>query len=391
MIDNGNFIENDTFRSGDEFHFNACVGQNGINTIDTYGYGYDEGTKKLIEAAIEDFSDFLILPIVFMARHRIELFLKRNIRITEEYCSIISNSRIYDSKMQEKHDLQKLWEYLKWLCEKDKRLQETLTTLEPFVVDYFKVDLTGQTFRYPFSLMGEHHLDNLYHINLLIFRDRYLGMSAQMENMDYIAPTILYEYQQGTFTNALSRWDIETISKKLPPEREWNRPSFDTVRNKLKEEYNLSSNQLSKAINIIKNHREFTANINLLNPVEEINEEDVSFLLKSYINFTEKKQKGKWHEAKQLIIEEMFNQLDSNAIFAWLAFYDIGYFDNCRYPGSYVYSEEYIKLIDRHKKEAKDPHFYVFCKLFGSRKELDYIKKGMKKCGQTHLLSKFPI
>lgn len=74
--------QNSTFRLGKNIHLNACVGYNGFPNIHTYQLGYYKATIALIESANKNSydADALVYPIVFSARHAIELFLKKQLR-----------------------------------------------------------------------------------------------------------------------------------------------------------------------------------------------------------------------------------------------------------------------------------------------------------------------
>ena len=63
------------------------------------------------------------------------------------------------------------------------------------------------------------------------------------------------EYRLGTYFKNISRHKIYDIAKELPDFEKWNESSFDDVRSDLKKKYDLSSNDLCKIINIIKDSR----------------------------------------------------------------------------------------------------------------------------------------
>jgi len=93
---------------------NAAVGDNGMQDDQTYGEGFDLATKLLIEEAKKAPMkvDAIIYPLLFCARHRLELFIKRQIKMT----SIIK-------KIEEMHihDLNKLWTVLREKANKTDR------------------------------------------------------------------------------------------------------------------------------------------------------------------------------------------------------------------------------------------------------------------------------
>ncbi|MDZ7641695.1 MAG: hypothetical protein U5J62_06720 [Desulfurivibrio sp.] len=102
---------NKTFNIG-EVHLNACVGDNGLQDLEIYGQGFDFATKSLIEAAKEEFTeiDACIYPLVFCARHRLELFLKDQLVKLKR---IRENPGITEKKLIQTHDLKNLWDLYK--------------------------------------------------------------------------------------------------------------------------------------------------------------------------------------------------------------------------------------------------------------------------------------
>ena len=76
-----------------DFLYNACVGNNGWISINTYISGYQAATLVMLESALESIStrknvpdnaemwniDTAIYPILFSARHYVELYLKQKI------------------------------------------------------------------------------------------------------------------------------------------------------------------------------------------------------------------------------------------------------------------------------------------------------------------------
>ena len=107
------------FRTGSDIHLNACVGYNGFPSIHTYQHGYHQAVVSLIETAKKDSwdSDSLIYPILFCARHSIELFLKKQICVLSNVKAITMN-RESENMLLTEHSLDSLWQNFKELLEK---------------------------------------------------------------------------------------------------------------------------------------------------------------------------------------------------------------------------------------------------------------------------------
>lgn len=77
----------------DDFHYNACVGNNGWTGIRAYIHGYQAATLVMLESVLKSvnsrkdvpedanywYVDTAIYPILFSARHYIELYIKEKI------------------------------------------------------------------------------------------------------------------------------------------------------------------------------------------------------------------------------------------------------------------------------------------------------------------------
>jgi hypothetical protein len=415
------YKSNKTFGNGLNFKFNACVGKNGFSDIFDYQFGYQLAVDLLIESIKQNtgYIDPLIYPVLFSARHSIELFMKKTINHLEAI------NKMIDKRIQLKnhilfHDISILWNYLKSLASFDKRIKELVDQLDEYITDYFDIDLTGETFRYPFDTNNRHHLDDFSVINILKFEERFKEMSSIIEYINYLVEKLQDEYSVGTFICGLSRHEIEEISKKLPQKNEWCKPDFDIISTKIKSEYNITSNKsYSKILDLIKKHKEFSCNIGIINISTVLSKSDYDFYKGEYLslvnnykfnspqamNYNEVRKFLRRTKTKKIFdsikerIQNIFlikknnqkkshmmvkndfvaiivNKLSLESIAALCAFHDIGYFN--------LYSEQYEKAVNFYLNE--DKYFSVFSKLADGYNRVIDIEKGIKKCGQLHLL-----
>ena len=415
------YKSNKTFGYGIPESFNACVGQNGYINIYDYQFGYQTAVKLLIDSIKKDSGlvDPLIYPLLFSARHCIELFLKRSIHLLEGINKMINENILFKNHLLI-HDISVLWNYFKSLSTFDKRISEQVNLLDEYVCDYYDVDLTGETFRYPFDTNNRHHLDDFSVINVLKFEKRYYEMIEIIEIINSLLDFLYIEYNTGTFSSGLSRSEIEQISKKLPQKTEWMHESFDDISNKIKNEYNITSNKkYSKILNLIKNHKEFSFNIGIINVSTKLTKDDYDFYKKEYINSRDGKPpqgiketdlnkimksykrsiyRGKikkifnkvtvlffgksikykkpYLERKNEFIDIIMNKLSLESIASLCAFYDIG--------RDKLYSETYEKAYNYYS--SKEKYDLIFTHLSDGYKRIEDIEKGIKKCGQIHLL-----
>lgn len=417
--------ENDTFKTDNPDFLNACVGQNGYNGIYSYELGFGTATEILLEHVKNNSGlvDALVYPIVFSARHKIELFLKTIIekfaRITDmKQTGARTNIRTHT------HDLKILWETAEELSSVDVRFSESIELLKPFVEDYFSVDLTGETFRYPFaSSSNEHHLEDLSCINLYTFENRFKQLSLIAEYIHRQLDSITEEYSLGTHTPQLSREQLESIALSLPPRNEWGSDEFIKLRDKFTENLNISRKNYSAALEKIQTHSEFARHIGLTCEKSGIKKANIEFYINTLNEYHSKSTKDEerepdniesvlkkikktpfkrcWNFVKRffkcskasnpkrnsenlrrlLIIKNNFadrlsENLPHSALVAIATFREIGRYNE--------YSEKYEKIESYYaQKTSKDIAFNF---LLDNKLNLDYVFKGIKQTGQIQLL-----
>lgn len=373
------YRNNDTFSFGVNTRFNSCVGENGTNDIETYEFGYTHAVKLLIDSLKLNsaYVDPIIYPLIFCARHSIELFLKKTVRILEELNTQTGNSFI-PINVTKTHDLKRLWEHFIELSKFDERLLPCVNDLNPYIIDYYDIDLTGEVFRYPYDQDQTHHLDDFSCINILVFEKRFSNLSDIKERITYHLEYLEEEYKQKTYTGKINRAIIELISHDLPARNTWNDSKFCEVKDTIKEKYKISSNTLVKIIRIIDSHREFSSNIGVVLPVTDLLKNDYDIYRAQYFDYQKniKKQMDRV-QYKNDITNTIINSINSNAISAIRAFYEIGFHR--------IYSEEYDLLITHFSK--KDPFDIIFFDLLDGGRNIELIEKGMACCGQLQLIS----
>ncbi|UYA60795.1 hypothetical protein NAL19_2690 [Pectobacterium sp. F1-1] len=208
------------------------------------------------------FVDAIVYPICFNARHFIELFMKDSIR---NVSTLGPNPTQTDAIAT--HDLNMLWGKFAAAIAHDNRLLELGMSLEEIFKEIADVDNTGMTFRYSRDLGENVHLPNIEHINLGALGDRLREMFKQTEEFSLCLSILQQEYSQGTYTEKLHRANIEAIAKRLPPHEKWAE-QLKSVKKEICEALGLSSNDFSKALVLIKQHREFSALIGLELPLQ---------------------------------------------------------------------------------------------------------------------------
>lgn len=286
----------------------SCIGNNngGLGNQDyTYGFGlatdlllalanYDYILKNLeggddYENRIYCHEDPLIYPILFNARHFIELSLKNNI---EKFINLLYEFENLDKSENNKsnkfkhhclgsfksvdlvksintHSVLNLFQSLHKVSitidrEIDKFFQEH-TVIETLINQLDFYDPNGETFRYRTS--SDYKEDNLEKLGGLIDRQNFSNQFEKIkdffEQLDFLLKVKISDFRTGTWTSKLSRNDLIIISKKLPNHIDWGNNEFETIKKSIMEEYDLSSNDFSKALDKIKENRYLMLNIGL--------------------------------------------------------------------------------------------------------------------------------
>lgn len=373
------FYENDTFKLGENIDFNACVGNNGFIDLYTYQCGYYKATMELINCTkIRWENDLLIYPIVYSARHTIELFLKYQL-FNLKYINKKAQGVEFELKIIKTHKINELWDEFKNLTAIDARYQPYIDNLEEYISDFREVDNTGETFRYPFDHEDIRHLTDLSCINIKIFEMRFIKLYEIVDGIGYLTDYLVNEYEQGTVIKGLSRQQINEIALALPARKDWINAEFRTKKGEILKEYNISSNTFSKVLRLIQSHREFATFIGLELPITEINSADLKEFIALYDKYHQDVKKGDFVEVINHYTNLICKKINADAIKSLSALFDIGYFQ--------LYSESYDRIIK--EKANKDIFGIVFDHLLDSRNILEKIKMALKMLGQKTLLKVF--
>jgi hypothetical protein len=104
--------------------------------------------------------DKFFFPIAYLYRHAFELGLKGIIQEGIDLNVIATDDNI--KEMLNAHNLHKLWNKARYVLEDvwSDADKETLTNAERVILQFHKLDRSGQAFRYAKNISGELHLEN---------------------------------------------------------------------------------------------------------------------------------------------------------------------------------------------------------------------------------------
>lgn len=361
-------MSNATFRPDyNNSRFNASVGTNGIISYITYATGFSKAANLLLDQVLKnnaDDIDLLIYPICFNMRHSIELRLKGVIEELSKLANI-RNVKMPEFNLATSHYIANIWSYYKNQSEiLDIRYATINILLEPTILDIAEIDSTGQTFRYPFDNNKEQkHLTELDNISCITLKSKFVDIEENLEDLYFLSNLLIEEYSKGTFTKKLSRVEIFNLAKELPLRDKW---ACDLKKDYLKQQFSLSSNDLSKALDLIQNHYETCAIIGINKPLISLTD-DLLFEIceiwaikiypgfkKLYSNNTNNNHYN--YEIDDILdriqqesysLMDIYNDLENRLTIEQLAdLYSLFYL-SARSENK-VYSENYISLFNEH-------------------------------------------
>jgi hypothetical protein len=251
----------DIFEPTHSGRYNACVGHNSQHDMRTYAEGYLQSAQILIDQIFEKEmgpeGDILVHPILYSARHSIELSIKH----------VLNELNETDIKTEEReihgHSLKKLWCRFKKQTTFDRRIIKVVEAIEPIITQLDQADPNAQDFRYPENTNGEQTLDGKAIVDLVTVKEVVEYLREKLLYLYDLVEVIVRERQFGAFTKELNRKELKELSIELPDINTWdNNEEFEVVKNRWKEKYSLNNTGFNRAVDFLKGHREFSGNIN---------------------------------------------------------------------------------------------------------------------------------
>jgi hypothetical protein len=215
--------------------------------------------------------DTLVLPILYNARHAIELALKFATRRLEA-------AGLLQPAGSPNHDIKAYWERLDAASLGDEKLQQLIRALKPFIDSLSRIDSDGQELRYHVKRDGDPSLEDHSLANLEVIRASLSELSEILSVLRDRTLSFLHERETGTFTSRCSRRDLLTIAQLVPRRESWTDPLFDEQKARIKARFNLSNREFSDALNVIQTNREMKAILGMETDLVHISDDEVVWL-----------------------------------------------------------------------------------------------------------------
>lgn len=246
------FEDDPFFKLVPDGQWNACIGRQGgrENYLDGYIEAAIELANTVIDKQLLGQRDTLVLPILYNARHAVELTLKYAID------TLAQAGIIKDGGLHRSHDVKALWDHVNESAVADEQFRSSVAALRPFIDSLAGIDDDGQALRYHSNVDGEASLDRYAVANLRLIRASLDDLKRHVSAIKSRAIDLVDEYRSGSVTDACSRSDLFAIAALLPPRDQWKTGAFDEKKDLVKQRFDLTNRKFSDALNKLQELRE---------------------------------------------------------------------------------------------------------------------------------------
>lgn len=337
--------------------WNACIGRQGSE--ENYADGYIEAAIELASAVIDKRlygqRDTLAMPILYNARHGLELALK------------LAINRLYDmgaikQTHPKNHDIRSHLELLDQAKIGDVKLRGLIAALQPYVDSLAKIDDDGQELRYAETQAGDKSLVDKALANIEVMRASVVELGKIMEALKYRVVDFGNEMATGTFTAEFSRTDLLALADRMPSIDRWSEPVFDEVKAELMAEFGLSGKKFIAAINAIKSSRETRRRIGQNTDLKHLSDANTLLAIEQWARCHPNAPEGdglglewggrrdfdavaKRHEALNDVIEAIQNKLSLDELVDLDVIYQIGRLNE--------FAEHYDQIFEVERKRLR--------------------------------------
>ena len=257
--------------------WNALIGEQSERTF--YAEGYIEAALELATLIIKQERygqrDTLVMPILYNARHSIELHLKLFIDALVEAGLLATGHRA-------NHDIASQFAHLHNAQIADLKTRTLLNQLKPFIDSLSRIDSDGQELRYFENRDGERSLEGKALANIAVIGHSLVELKGVLNDLKFRTWSLSDEYQTGTYTNWLSRSDLFDIAALLPKRENWSDPSFDDAKDAAMKRFGISKKQFSVALNKMQETRELKAVLGVETPLVHLTDDKAIFLAEQW-------------------------------------------------------------------------------------------------------------
>jgi hypothetical protein len=271
------YADDPFFRRHPNSTWNACVGEQGDEEY--YLDGYIDAAIELAAAVIDKKMfgkrDTLVLPILYNARHAVELVLK------------FATGRLVEAGLipragRPNHDISEYWGRLHVAALGDEKLNKQIHALKPFVDSLSRIDSDGQELRYHLNRFDDPSLEDFSLVNLEVVRTSLSELSKIISVLKNRVIGFTEERRSGLFTKRCSRRDLLTIAQTIPRRESWNNALFDIQKAAVMARFNLTNREFSDALNVIQSSRETKSIIGVETDLLQISDDEIIWVIERW-------------------------------------------------------------------------------------------------------------
>ena len=259
--------------------WNACIGVQGSET--NYVDGYLEAARILADTVIEKelvgSLDTLAMPILYNARHGLELALKY------VFDRLVSIAAVPVRDGAADHDILSYWGHLDAANVADRRIRHLVAEIEPYVRSLARVDAQGQELRYFKRQDGARSLNDLAVVNIPHIRANLERLAALLGDMTHRADALCDEHATGTRTTRCSRADLVQIADIVGDHSTWSDDSFLDRKHDVMERFGLTNKAFSNAVDKICATRPLAARVEIETALLHLQDEHAIQLARDWL------------------------------------------------------------------------------------------------------------
>lgn len=275
------------FAASGDSTWNACIGPQGNarNYVDGYIEAAQELATLVLEKNLMASRDTLVLPILYTARHGVELALKLATTSLTQAGVVIAHRPV-------SHDIDAYWRALNDANVGDEVIRIQLEALSPYVQSLAAIDDDGQQLRYATDIDGVESLAGRPIANIQVIQQSLKELRQILGQLQRGIDEFQEAFPDGTRTPECSRRDLLAITKLLPAKASWNTAEFDAVKVQIKTRFGLSSNKFSAALDAIQTNREMNAIMGVETPLAHLSDEHLRLIAMEWLTCNPPREQG---------------------------------------------------------------------------------------------------
>ena len=246
-----------------------------------YVEGYLESAKLLADMVVgEEMTskrDTLIMPILYNARHGLELALKY--AVTE----LRAMDLVQRLEGRADHHILRYWRHLADANVPDRVVREIITGLEPFAASLSRIDVDGQQLRDFRTADDRRSLEGQAVVHLPLIRRSVTQLSMMLGELTARLADMREQHSTGTRTTRCSRLDLAEIVEILGPHRTWMEDGFLNRKGEVMARFGLTKKAFSNSIDAIRKSRELAARLGIETELKHLDDANVLWLAERWL------------------------------------------------------------------------------------------------------------